>query len=105
MSSPAPEAQTSDRSSGVPVTYCYRITATPEISVLARALEPFVIRDAVPLRIHSELIGGSDPVQEIEFDLAGLEDGMAQHLSVRIKQFPSVLTVSMHRQVSVAAAA
>ena len=105
MSSPAPEALSSDRSSGVPVTYCYRITATPEISVLARVLEPFVIRDAVPLRVHSELIEGGEPVQEIEIDVAGLEDRMAQHLSIRIEQFPSVLTVSMHRHASVAAAA
>ena len=105
MSSPTPEAPSFDRSSRVPVTYCYRITAAPEISVLARVLEAFVVRDAVPIRINSELIEGSDLVQEIGIDVAGLEDRMAQHLSVRIAQFPSVLTVSMHRRAPVAAAA
>ena len=105
MSSPTPEAPSSNRSSGVPVTYCYRVTAAAEISVLSRVLELFVIRDALPIRITSEVIEGSNPMQQIEIDVGGLEDRMAQHLSVRIEQFPSVQTVSLRRRVPVAAAA
>jgi hypothetical protein len=105
MSSPTPEAPSSDRSSGVPGTYCFRVTAEAEISVLSRVLELFVIRDALPIRVSSEVIEGSDPVQEIEIDVGGLEDHMAQHLSIRIEQFMSVQTVTMHRRLPVAAAA
>lgn len=105
MSSPTPEAPSSDRSSGVAVTYCFRVTAEAEISVLSRVLELFVIRDALPIRVSSEVIEGSDPVQEIEIDVGGLENRMARHLTVRIEQFPSVQAVSMHRRAPVAAAA
>lgn len=87
-----------DRSSGPSVAHRYLITATPELSVLSRVLELFVIRDAAPIRITSEMTVGNDPVQEIEVEVAGLEDRMARHLTVRIQQFPSVHTVSMHER-------
>ena len=105
MSSPTPESPSPARSSADVATYCYRVSAAPEIAVLSRVLELFVIRDALPVRVSSEVIEGSDPVQEIEVDVGGLEDRMAEHLTVRIQQFPSVRTVSMRRHVRVAAAA
>ena len=88
MSPATPDTPSPDRSSGAPVTHCYRVTAAPEISVLSRVLELFVIRDTLPVRVSSEVIEGSDPVQEIEVDVGGLEDCVARHLSVRIQQFP-----------------
>lgn len=105
MSSPTPESPSSDRSSGAPVTYRYRVTAAPEVSVLSRVLELFVIRDTLPVRVSSEIVEGCDSVQEIEVDVGGLEDHMARHLSVRIQQFPTVHTVSMRRLARVSAAA
>ncbi len=105
MSFPTPESQSSDRPSGAPVTYRYRVTAAPEISVLSRVLELFVIRDALPMRVSSEVIEGGDYVQEIEVDVIGLEDRMARHLSLRIQQFPMVYTVSMHQHRPLAVAA
>ncbi|MBH60944.1 MAG: hypothetical protein CL569_00525 [Alphaproteobacteria bacterium] len=98
MSSPNPEPSPNRRTNGASVTYRYRVTAEPEVSVLSRVLELFVIRDALPSRVTSEVVEGHEPVQEIEVDVGGLEDRMARHLSVRIQQFPAVHTVSMRQR-------
>ena len=74
----------------------FAVRAVREASVLSRVVELFVLRGLVPTRVTSE--AGAEHIR-IELTVDGLEAAQADHIAQRIRQFPTVESVLLRREV------
>ena len=74
----------------LPLTAQFTVQAEAEPSVLARVLEPFALRNLVPLAVHCRRARSG---LRIEVTVAGLEVQVVEHLTARLNQLVPVETV------------
>ena len=83
-------AQPSVAPAAVERTTCFTVQAEVEPSVLPRVLEPFALRNLVPLAVHCRRERSGI---RIEVAVAGLEAQVVEHLTRRLGQLIPVETV------------
>ena len=83
-------AQPSIAPAAVARTAHFTVRAEAEPSVLPRVLEPFVLRNLVPLAVHCRRERAG---LRIDVTVAGLEVREVEHLTRRLNQLVPVLTV------------
>ena len=74
----------------VALTAQFTVQAEAEPSVLPRVLEPFALRNLVPLAVHCRRERSG---MRIEVTVAGLEAQVVEHLTRRLNQLVPVETV------------
>ncbi len=74
----------------MPLTAQFTVQAEAEPSVLPRVLEPFALRNLVPLAVHCRRTRSG---MRIEVTVAGLEPNVVEHLTLRLSQLVPVETV------------
>ena len=75
----------------------FSVRAVADPSVLSRVLELFALRDLLPERMHSERRPGEDGIG-IDLEVRGLTVQQADHLACRMRAFPTVTGVLLHRE-------
>lgn len=86
------------------LAYRYTVRAVADPSVLSRVVELFALRDLIPTHVECRLLGVQAPELRVDVSVAGLEPAQADHLAVRMRQFPMVLNVLMEQSQVVAEA-
>ena len=82
------------------VLYHFAIRTAIEPSVLSRVIELFSILSVVPETVQSRRMDDGNELR-IDVVVGGLTQQKAQHLQLRIDQFPSVQNVLVEKDVEV----
>ncbi len=100
-----PEAPAEPKSSylqAVPVpdadavaSFCYRLTAMREPSVLSRVIEMFALRDLIPEMVFCQEVAGETPELLIQVRVQGLDAQHACHLAQRMRNIVPVRDVGL----------
>jgi hypothetical protein len=72
----------------------FQATAEPDAGMLIRILNLFALRDHVPTRVRSRLLGGR---LHMEVDVPGLDDGEAEQIAQRMRALVGVSAVRMEQ--------
>ncbi len=75
----------------------FSVRAAADSSVLSRVVELFALRDLLPERIRCER-RADDAGVAIDLEVRGLTVQQADHLACRMRTFPAVTGVLLHRQ-------
>ena len=82
-------------------TWCFSVFAAPEACVMPRVLEFFVKRGLVPARFHGDVV---DDGLVVDVHVAGLEEGVADHIAACLRQLvyvERVLTATKRKAAQV----
>lgn len=103
MSVPRPEPHSGlhpthghpDRSYSAPAPgiFCFSIHAQAEPGVMPRVLELFAKRNLVPVRWHSDVLGGSGRDLAIDVQVADVDTQLGNYIARCLRQIPGVATV------------
>jgi len=66
-------------------TWCFSVFAAPEPGVMPRVLELFAKRGLVPVRFHADVAGSDAAGLEIDVQVTGLDDGVADHVAACLR--------------------
>ena len=76
-----------------PSIFCYSIQAQAEPGVMPRVLALFAKRNLVPVRWHSDVLGGTGRDLAIDVQVAGLGTDLGNYIARCLRQIPGVATV------------
>lgn len=105
MSVPRPEPRNGShptRVSPVPIAvpapsiFCFSIHAQADPGVMPRVLQLFAKRNLVPVRWHSDVLGGRDlatPDLAIDVQVEGVSTELGNYIARCLRQIPGVATV------------
>lgn len=72
----------------------YQATAEPDPGMLIRILNLFALRDHVPARVRSRVLGGR---LQVEVDVPGLPENEAEQIAQRMRAMVGVSTVRLEQ--------
>jgi hypothetical protein len=78
---------------GAPGIFCYSIQAQAEPGVMPRVLALFAKRNLVPMRWHSDVLGGAGHDLAIDVQVKGLSPDVGNYIASCLRQIPGVATV------------
>lgn len=100
MSSSTPEPSPKDPCTGPPTRrHVFAVSAAVEPSVLSRVVEMFVLRDLIPSAVRCDLIDDEQRLA-IAVEITELPENQANHLVLRMQQFPTVIEVTLQTVVA-----
>jgi len=76
-----------------PSIFCFSIQAQAEPGVMPRVLELFAKRNLVPVRWHSDVLGGPGRDLAIDVQVEGLTTTLGDYIARCLRQIPGVATV------------
>lgn len=74
-----------------PSSFCFSIHAQADPGVMPRVLQLFAKRNLVPVRWHSDVLGGRDLAIDVQIE--GVSTELGNYIARCLRQIPSIATV------------